>query len=110
MAIALYRQIVHGNLLIWLMVIGGLLLLTAWIAPERLHVLRLLWDNLGNILGTINTVVVLLLLFFLFITPIAVVMRLLGKDKLDLKFDTDAQSYWKPVKATDNKSTMKQQF
>ena len=108
-AIALYQQIAHRHLIIWLLLIGGLLLLTAWMAPKRLNGLRLLWDKLGNILGTINTALILFFVFFLFITPIAIVMRLLGKDKLDLKFDAGTRSYWKPVKATD-KSSMKQQF
>jgi len=108
-AIALYQQIAHRHLIIWLLTLGSLLLLAGWIAPNNLNILRLLWDKLGNILGTINTALILLLVFFLVITPIAVLMRLLGKDKLDLKFDADTQSYWKPVKSAD-KSSMKQQF
>jgi hypothetical protein len=44
--------------------------------------------------------VVLVLVFVLLITPLAVVFRLLGKDALHLKRSRDASTYWQPTKET----------
>ena len=38
--------------------------------------------------------VVILLLFFLIVTPIGIIMRLLGKDLIGLKLNKSAKSYW----------------
>ena len=42
----------------------------------------------------IVSLVVILLLFFLIVTPIGIIMRLLGKDLIGLKLDKSAKSYW----------------
>jgi hypothetical protein len=44
-------------------------------------------------LGKITNPLVMGILFFLFITPIAFVIRLLGRDELKLKSST-VKSYW----------------
>ena len=47
------------------------------------------------------------LIFFLVVTPIGFLMRMLKKDILNLKFN-DSSSYW--IDKTDLKSKMKNQF
>jgi hypothetical protein len=47
------------------------------------------------------------IIFFLVVTPIGLIMRLLGKDLLNLKFNKN-QSYW--IKKNEPKSKMKNQF
>ena len=47
------------------------------------------------------------IIFFLVVTPIAFIMRLLGKDLLNLKYN-DNQSYW--IEKSGPKSKMKNQF
>jgi len=50
-------------------------------------------------------------LFFLVVTPIALLMRLMGKRPLETAFDTDATSYWvKRGPPGPAPETMKQQF
>ena len=46
-------------------------------------------------------------IFFLVVTPIALIMRIFGKDLLNLKFNKD-KSYW--IQKTEPKSKMKNQF
>ena len=46
-------------------------------------------------------------IFFLVVTPIGLIMRLLGKDVLNLKYQ-DKKSYW--IEKTGPKSKMKNQF
>jgi hypothetical protein len=65
------------------------LLWTAALAP-----LNRLWMKLGALLYTVVSPVVMALLFYVTVTPIALLMRLLGKDPLRLRRDPDAASYW----------------
>jgi hypothetical protein len=46
-------------------------------------------------------------IFFLVVTPIALIMRIIGKDLLNLKFNKD-RSYW--IEKAGPKSNMKNQF
>ena len=47
-------------------------------------------------LGFVVSHVILTLFFFLVITPVGLVARLLGKDFLSLKLDRETQTYWIP--------------
>lgn len=48
----------------------------------------------AHALGWVNTRILLFLFFYLVITPVAVVTRLIGKDLLAQRIDPDADSYW----------------
>jgi hypothetical protein len=52
------------------------------------------WTKLGLLLAKIVNPVVMGLIFFVIFTPVAVFLRLRGKDLLRLKFDRSASSYW----------------
>ncbi|HEY7666149.1 MAG TPA: SxtJ family membrane protein [Xanthobacteraceae bacterium] len=63
-----------------------------WTAP--LSPLNKAWLKLGALLYRIVSPIVMAMLFYLTVTPIALLMRLLGKDPLRLRRDPDAASYW----------------
>jgi hypothetical protein len=107
--ITAWQYFVHHHVITWLLAIGVLLILLAVIIPQILNPLRLVWDKIGNVLGMINTSIILFLLYFLIVTPVGLIMRLLGKNNLDLKFNRSAITYWKPVKKVEQ-SSMKHQF
>ena len=73
-------------------IFGGL----ALAAPAVLGPLNKLWLKFGLLLHHIINPVVMGLLFFGVITPMALIVRLLGKDLLRLRFDAQAKSYWIP--------------
>lgn len=62
-------------------------------APHRLQRLNVLWFRLGVMLGKVVSPIVLGILFFVLITPLAVVLRLFGRDELRLK-KRALSSYW----------------
>src|SRR5262245_23347122 len=78
----------------WALAVAGLFLLLALVAPAALAPLNRLWTKFGLLLHRVMSPVVLGVMFFLVITPIGLLMRLLGKDLLRLKFDRAAGSYW----------------
>ena len=66
-----------------------------------------LWFKFGLFLGKIISPAIMGIIFFLVVTPIGFIMRVLGKDLLNLKYNKD-KSYW--VEKVPPKSKMKNQF
>ena len=62
-------------------------------APQLLTPLNRLWYSLGMLLGKVISPIVLGAMFFVLITPIAIITRLFGRDELKLK-KSFVQSYW----------------
>ena len=58
-------------------------------------------------LGKIVSPIIMGLIFFVVVTPIGFLMRVLGKDLLNLKLNND-KSYW--IEKKEPKSKMKNQF
>ena len=72
-----------------------------------LYPLNKLWFKFGIFLGKIVSPLIMGIIFFLVVTPIGLLMRLLGKDLLNLKFNNN-KSYW--IEKDGPKSKMKNQF
>lgn len=83
------------------LVAGGLATqLLAFLAPRAVLGLRAAWMGLAGLLGWINSRILLSLVFFLMVTPLALVLRALGKNPLDLRM-RDRPSYWRPPRVRD---------
>lgn len=79
---------------LWALAVAGGFLGTAFIAPVLLRPLNLLWFKFGQALHRVTSPLIMGLLFFTTITPMALLMRLFGKDPLNRRFDAAAESYW----------------
>lgn len=84
-------------------------LLLAGLAPSWLRPLARVWMWIGHWLGFVNTRLLLGLVFFLIITPVAFLFRLMGRDALSLKHK-QARSYWQTVDKTTPPESFKNQF
>ena len=105
--IAFYPLINQGEIRIWSVLISLLFLILGIINSKILTPLNKVWFKFGIFLGKIISPIVMGLIFFLVVTPIAFLMRMLKKDLLNLKFNKN-NSYW--IEKTDPKSSMKNQF
>ena len=105
--IAFYPLINQGEIRIWSALISLLFLILGIINSKILTPLNKVWFKFGIFLGKLISPVVMGIIFFLVVTPIAFLMRMLKKDLLNLKFNKNS-SYW--IKKNDTKSTMKNQF
>ena len=76
--------------------LGGLLALLGLAAPAVLRPIERVWMRLAGYLGWFMTRVILGLVFLLVFSPAGLIMRLLGKDPLKLRFDRGTASYWEP--------------
>ena len=79
---------------IYFAVIGGLLILFGALFPNILKPINKIWMSLAIILGFIMSRVILIILFYLVLTPIALLAKLVGKKFMILKYDKSAKSYW----------------
>ncbi len=95
----------------WAAAVGAVFLLLALAYPPSLRPLNLLWFRLGMVMYKVVNPVVMALLYFTTVVPTGVLMRLFGKDPMNLKFDPAAKSYWITREpAGPEPETMKNQF
>lgn len=78
----------------WAGAVAALFLLVALAYPRALKPLNRLWFLVGTAMHHVVTPLVMGLLFFATVTPIALIMRAVGKDPLRLRRDDAAASYW----------------
>ena len=96
-----------GGILLWkerpatpiLFLVAVCFLGAAIFAPKILLPLERVWMKFAEVLSAIMTRVILCLTYYLVITPIGIIMRLLRKDLLELRLEKNAPSYWKEVEA-----------
>lgn len=111
LAIGLWPLIDGAEAQIWSLVVASLILATALVRPALLAPFNLAWMKFGILLHKITNPIIMGLIFFLAVTPTALIMRALGKDPLRRKFDPSAESYWiERDPPGPEPETMKQQF
>ena len=89
---AFYQSFPPAIVVTFLIVSAAFLIVTVF-SPQLLKPLNRAWFALGKLLGKIVGPLVLGLIFFLVFTPVAIIMRLSGRDALKLRKQT-IQSYW----------------
>ena len=77
-----------------LLVISLIFLITSFINPNKLHMLNFLWYKLGIFLGYVVSPIVLGLIFYMIISPVALIGKLLRRDSLRLRSNVDKKTYW----------------
>ena len=105
--ISLYPLINDESLRLWSLAVSCIFLILGILNSNLLSPLIKIWFRFGILLGKIISPIVMGIIFFFVVTPIAFIMRLLGKDLLNLKYN-DNQSYW--IEKSGPKSKMKNQF
>ena len=77
---------------IW-MIVGAVLAVSRLIRP-LFKTIYSLWLGFSVILGYFISRALLTIIFFLVLTPTGLIMRLVGKDPMERKWDPEAKSYW----------------
>ena len=105
--IAIWPIIDSGSVRIWSIMLSLIFLILGILNSKILSPLKSAWIKLGEVLGKIIAPIVMGFIYFLIITPIGLLMRLIGKDLLDIKYSKN-NSYW--IKRAKNINTMRRQF
>ena len=105
--IALYPLLNQNEIRLWSLLISIIFLLLGILNSKILSPLNVVWFKFGLFLGQIISPIVMGIIFFLVVTPIGILMKLLKKDLLNLKFNNN-RTYW--IKKIDTKNRMNKQF
>ena len=105
--IGLYPLTYNGEIRIWSLFFSFIFIILGLLNSRILTPLNKIWFKFGLFLGKIISPLIMAIIFFLVVTPIGLIMRLIGKDVLNLKFNTK-KSYW--IEKDNLKSKMKNQF
>ena len=92
--VAIWPLLNGGQLLWWSTFIAGGFLIVALLRPVWLQPLHRIWTWFGDLLHKMVNPLVMILLYFLVVTPIGLLMRMLNKKLLRLEFDPKTESYW----------------
>lgn len=93
----------------WLLIGGFAVLLAGVIFPRSIGGLYRAWMSFGITMGWIVSNVLLVLIFFLIVTPLAIAARFARKDFLAHKLEPNASSYWIERKST-SRDQLERQF
>jgi len=106
--VAFYPFANSEDIRLWAIIVSGVFLLLAFIAPKTLSILNTIWFKFGMLLGSIVAPIVMMLVFYASVLPTGFIMRLMGKDLLKQKLDKNVESYW--IERTEPIGSMKNQF
>ena len=105
--IALYPLLNGEMFRAWALLVSVIFLILGILNSKILSPLNKLWFKFGLVLGKIVSPIVMGIIFFFVVTPIAIFMKLLRKDLINLKFNKNS-TYW--IEKSGPKSKMKNQF
>ena len=105
--ISIYPLLSHNEIRLWSLIISIIFLVLGLLNSKLLTPLNKVWFKFGILLGKIVSPLIMGIIFFFVVTPIGILMRILKKDLLNLKFNKKT-TYW--IEKNDLKSKMKNQF
>ena len=105
--IALWPLQNNNDIRIWSLIISLIFLFLGIFNSKLLNPLNILWYKFGIFLGRIISPIIMGLIFFIVVTPIAILLKIFKKDVLSLK-KNNSDTYWK--KKSDYDSNMRNQF
>ena len=91
----------------WSLIISIVFLILGILNSKILTPLNKIWFTIGILLGNVISPIIMSIIFFFVVTPISFVMKVLGKDILNLKRNNN-NTYW--IDKSGPKSKMKNQF
>jgi len=106
--ISLWPLTYDSNARIFPGIISLIFLFLGLINSKLLTPLNKVWMKFGLFLGAIISPIAMGVVFFFVVTPIGFIMRVSGKDLLNMKHDNKKKSYW--IKRNKSIDTMKRQF
>ena len=107
LTISLFPLFKYGNIRIWAIIPAIIFLILGLLNSPILSPLNKIWFKFGILLGSFMSPILMGIVFFIIVTPTSIIMRILGKNLLNLKKD-NKKSYW--IEKSKIKSKMKNQF
>ena len=106
--IGLYPILNEGKPNIYFLLLSLPFIILGLLNSKFLTPLNKAWLKLGEILGMIIAPIIMAIVYFAILTPISLLVRILGKDLLSIKFNKKLETYW--INRKKNLGSMKKQF
>ena len=103
----LYALIINDKFNILLFLVSIIFLILGLLNSKILQPLNWIWFKFGLFLGAIISPLIMAIIFFMIVTPMGIIMRIINKDILNLKYNNKS-TYW--IKKKPLMSSMKDQF
>lgn len=78
----------------WFFGIGLAVFCIGLLGPRLLKPIYAIFLKVAHAIGWFNTRVILILIYYVILTPIALIVRIFGKDLLNRKIEKNISSYW----------------
>ncbi len=105
--ISIWPLLDEKELRYWSLIVSIIFLILGILKSNILTPLNKVWFKFGILLGNIISPIIMAFVFFLVVTPISLIMKIFGKDILNLKKNKNS-SYW--IKKDKQSGTMRKQF
>ena len=105
--VSIFPLLNDGNIRIWSLIISIIFLILGILNSKILTPLNQVWFKFGILLGRFVSPIVMGIVFFAFVTPTSIIMRIFQKNLLNLK-KGNKKTYW--IERSKIKSKMKDQF
>ncbi len=112
-AAALVLHFVWGTAALWTVIVpaaGAAICLCSLVSPGLARFLYLGLTLVATPIGFVVSIVLLAAFYFLLLTPVALIFRLIGRDALCRRFDANIESYWVPHKPSEDMERYFHQF
>ena len=110
---ALVLYFVWRAAVVWMVVVlaaGAAVCLCSLVSPAAARILYLGLTLVAMPIGLVVSLVLLAAFYFLLLTPVALVFRLIGRDALRRRFDAAVESYWVPHRPSEDMERYFHQF
>ena len=105
--ISLWPLLSQNEIRFWSLIVSIIFLTLGLINSKLLLPLNKIWFKFGIFLGNFIAPIVMGVIYFFVVTPTGLIMKMLGKDLLNLK-KSNKDSYW--IKKDNSNSSLKNQF
>ena len=105
--VSIFPLFKDGNIRIWSLIIALFFLILGLMNSNILTPLNKTWFNFGILLGSFVSPVVMGIVFFAIVTPTSLIMKVFGKNLLNLKRN-NKKTYW--IERSEIKRRMKDQY
>ena len=92
--VSLYPLTINESIKYWSLIISVIFLILGLLNSNLLTPLNKIWFRFGILLGKLISPFIMVIIFFLVVTPIGLIMKIIKKDLLNLKFRKDKETYW----------------
>ena len=95
-AIAIYPLFSGGEIVYWSLYVSAVFLSSAIVYPQIYKIVYFYqsWIALGDVMGKVNSKIIIFVLFYLLFFPIGMILKIFRKDLLGKKLDPKAKSYF----------------